>query len=150
MNEKIIDPRVLPYNPKLKERARKMRKAGMLHEALLWKQLKNGQINGLDFHRQQIIGSYVVDFFSPAGFVVEADGSSHDNKVEYDENRDKFLTGCGLKVIHISVKDILNNMGGVVEYLKKHTAGHTSRGAHTPSGDNAPDTPLQKGNFHLL
>jgi very-short-patch-repair endonuclease len=121
MNNNEIDIRTLPYNAKLKERARNLRKAGMLHEVLLWKRLKNNQINGIDFHRQQIIGSYIVDFFSTKGFVIEADGSSHNNRVEYDAERDKFLQGCGLKVIHISVNDIFNNIDGVVKYITEET-----------------------------
>ena len=38
----------LPYNPALKERARELRKAGNLSEVLLWNQLKNMQLFGLD------------------------------------------------------------------------------------------------------
>ncbi|MDR0654456.1 MAG: DUF559 domain-containing protein [Synergistaceae bacterium] len=50
----------LPYNPKLKIRARELRKAGNLSEVLLWLKLKGGQINGWDFDRQKIIGNYTL------------------------------------------------------------------------------------------
>ena len=39
----------LPYNPALRIRAKALRKAGLLHEALLWLELKNKKLNGLDF-----------------------------------------------------------------------------------------------------
>jgi hypothetical protein len=55
--------RSLPYNPALCQRARQLRKAGILHEVLLWQRLKNGQLHGLDFDRQKIIGNYIVDFY---------------------------------------------------------------------------------------
>ena len=41
----------LPYNPKLKERARELRKAGNLSEVLFWKEVKNKQFKGFDFNR---------------------------------------------------------------------------------------------------
>ncbi len=69
----------LPYNPMLRDRARELRKAGNIAEVLLWRQLKKGQVNGWDFDRQKIIGSYIVDFFcADNGLVVEIDGKSHE------------------------------------------------------------------------
>jgi very-short-patch-repair endonuclease len=113
----------LPYNPALKERARELRKAGNLSEVLLWNQLKNKQLLGLDFDRQKIIGNYIVDFYcAEKEFVLEIDGSSHDNKVEYDALRDAFLTGLGLTVIHILDIDVKTNLSGVMQLLQRHSA----------------------------
>jgi len=53
----------LPFNPALKDRAKTLRKAGILHETLLWLELKSKKLNGLDFDRQKIIGNYIVDFY---------------------------------------------------------------------------------------
>ncbi|MDA3812993.1 MAG: DUF559 domain-containing protein [Candidatus Cloacimonetes bacterium] len=47
----------LPYNPKLKDRVRELRKAGNLAEVLFWDQVKNKKFLSLDFHRQKIIGN---------------------------------------------------------------------------------------------
>ncbi len=113
----------LPFNPELKHRARALRKAGMLHEALLWNQLKRGQFMDLDFDRQKVIGNYIVDFFcAEKGVVIEVDGSSHDGRVCYDERRDAYLAGLGLTVIRFTVMDVLNNMEGVLAFMKKHPA----------------------------
>ncbi|MBU0501173.1 MAG: DUF559 domain-containing protein [Gammaproteobacteria bacterium] len=113
----------LPFNPALKERAKELRKAGMLHEALLWNQLKRKSLNGLDFDRQKIIGNYIVDFFcAEKGVVIEADGASHIGRQDDDANRDAYLNGLGLVVIRIAVRDILQNMEGVVASLKNHPA----------------------------
>ena len=61
-------------------------------EAVLWKMLKGRNADGMKFWRQQGIGPYVLDFYCPElRLCVELDGSSHDYKNEYDEQRTKFL-----------------------------------------------------------
>jgi len=113
----------LPYNPKLKERARALRRAGNLAEVLLWNQIKNKQFSGFDFDRQKIIGNYIVDFYcAEKSVVIEVDGSSHDDKVEYDKQRDAFLIGLGLCVIHILDVDVKQNLAGVMGFLSRHPA----------------------------
>ena len=113
----------LPFNPKLKLRAKQLRQAGNLSEVLFWNQVKNKQFKGFDFDRQKIIGNYIVDFYcSNCNVVVEIDGSSHDNKQAYDVKRDAFLQSLGLVVIHIAVAEIMNQMRGVMEMLFNHPA----------------------------
>ena len=108
----------LPFNPKLKDKAKELRKAGNLSEALFWNKIKNRQLAGLDFDRQKIIGNYIVDFYcSEIGLVVEIDGESHSYKGEYDEQRDEFLKSLGLTVIHLSDKEVKQNLDLVVEGL---------------------------------
>lgn len=113
----------LPYNAQLKERAKALRHAGNLSEVLLWNQLKKGQFKGLDFDRQKIIGNYIVYFYcAEKQAVLEVDGSSHDNKAEYDAQRDAFLMGLGLYVIHILDVDVKQNLAGVMDFLSRHPA----------------------------
>jgi very-short-patch-repair endonuclease len=132
----------LPYNPALKERARALRRAGNLSEVLLWNQIKSKQFSSLDFDRQKIIGSYIVDFFcAEKSVVIEIDGSSHDDKVDYDAQRDAFLFGLDLVVIHISDSDVKRNLSGVMEFLRNHPALATTpplRGT-PPEEGNAPE-----------
>ena len=111
----------LPYNQNLKERAKALRKAGNLSEILFWNEVKNKQFKGYDFDRQKIIGNYIVDFFcTNCNVVIEIDGSSHDNKAEYDAERDRFLESAGLKVIHIQAVDVLKDLRGVMLWLYQH------------------------------
>jgi very-short-patch-repair endonuclease len=113
----------LPYNPALKERARELRKNGILCEVLLWNQLKNRKFYGYDFDRQKIIGNYIVDFFClDCRVVIEVDGSSHDDKWEYDTKRHSFLESLGLTVIHVPAVDVLQTLDGVMERLRNHPA----------------------------
>lgn len=113
----------LPYNPALRDKAKALRKAGILHEALLWIELKGNKLNGLDFDRQKIIGNYIVDFYcAEKATVIEVDGSSHDGKQLEDAARDDKLKSLGLHVIRLLAKDVLQNMDGVVVFLKNHPA----------------------------
>jgi very-short-patch-repair endonuclease len=113
----------LPYNPALRDRAKALRKAGILHEVLLWLELKNKKLNGLDFDRQKIIGNYIIDFYcAEKSVVIEVDGSTHDAKQREDSRRDEWLCSLGITVIRILAQDVLQNMEGVVVFLKNHPA----------------------------
>lgn len=82
----------LPYNSDLKIRSRELRKSGNLAEVIFWKNIKNKQYHNLDFDRQKVIGNYIVDFYlKEFGIAIEIDGSSHNDKIEYDKNRIDFL-----------------------------------------------------------
>ena len=137
----------LPSNPALKQRARELRKAGVLSEVLFWNQVKNEQIFGLDFDRQRVIGHYIVDFYiKRLGIVVEIDGSSHDDKAEYDAQRDEYLQALGIDVVHYTDAEVKGNMTGVIESLKRYILEHFVE--ETPRLA-APATPLsaKAGNF---
>ena len=84
---------------------------------------KKKQFKGFDFDRQKIVGNYIVDFYcSNCNVVIEIDGSSHDDKQEYDAARDSFLESLGLTVIHIPVVDVMKKMNGVMKMLFNHPA----------------------------
>ena len=86
----------------------------VLSEVIFWLQVHRGIFWKIDFDRQRIIGNYIVDFYvKTLGLVIEIDGSSHDNKEEYDQKREDYLVSLGLKVYRISdlrVKHDLNNV----------------------------------------
>jgi len=70
---------ILPYNPKLKELAKKLRSNMTYSEVKLWNELKNGKLNGYDFDRQREIGNYIVDFYcKDVGLAIEIDGITHE------------------------------------------------------------------------
>jgi len=47
----------LPYNVKLKDRAKALRKAGNYSEVVFWKHVNKKQFWNIDFDRQRIIGN---------------------------------------------------------------------------------------------
>jgi len=55
--------KIITYNPKLKEVARKLRNNSTLSEILFWRKLKGKQMQGFDFHRQKPLDNFIVDFF---------------------------------------------------------------------------------------
>ena len=126
----------LPYNPELRDRAKELRKAGNLSEVLLWQQLHKGKFRGYDFDRQKIIGNYIVDFFcTDCLVVIEIDGSSHNEKVEYDRERTAFLESLGLSVIRILADDVLNHLNEVMIMLENHPAlNHPAAARHPSTG----------------
>ena len=109
----------LPHNPALKQLARDKRKAGILSEVLFWLQVHKGHFHHIDFDRQRIIGNYIVDFYvKTLGLVIEIDGCSHDDKVEYDAIRQEFLENLGLRVYSISDNDVKNHIENVMNNLE--------------------------------
>ncbi len=105
----------LPKNKNLIQKARALRKAGVISEVIFWKTFKNKELTRWDIDRQIIIGNYIVDFFIPElGLVFEIDGNSHDFKPEYDSEREDFLISHGLRVVHLKDTDVKIDL----EYVK--------------------------------
>tara|TARA_R110002124_G_scaffold286310_1_gene466846 strand:- start:27420 stop:30509 length:3090 start_codon:yes stop_codon:yes gene_type:complete len=136
----------LPYNPELKERAQELRKAENLPEVLFWNEVKNKQFFEIDFDRQRVIGSYIVDFYVKSlGLVIEIDGSSHDNKQEYDAAREAFLKELDLEIIRYSTDDIKKEMDSVLVDLSNSIVKlfGTPRNPKLNASDSSP---LPEGN----
>jgi very-short-patch-repair endonuclease len=82
----------LPYNPKLKDRARELRKNMTKTEKKLWYNFLSK--HSLRFLRQRPIDQYIVDFYCPKKkLIIEIDGSTHFTKdgVEYDAERSSIV-----------------------------------------------------------
>ncbi|HEY5209971.1 MAG TPA: endonuclease domain-containing protein [Stellaceae bacterium] len=96
--------------------ARLLRKNPTDAEKRLWLYLRDKQLGGYRFRRQQPIGPYIVDFFCPqAGVIVEIDGGQH--SPERDDKRTRWLEECGYRVIRFWNNDVLENTEGVWETL---------------------------------
>lgn len=103
------------YNPELKQRARELRKQGVLSEVLLWNQLKYRKMRGYQFMRQKPIGNYIVDFYcSKLKLVIEIDGEGHEGRFSYDMQRQQFLESMGLTVIRFNDADVKVDMNNVL------------------------------------
>ena len=96
---------IIPYNPKLKVLARKLRRTMTFSEVKLWNELKNGQLMGYDFDRQRPIGNYIVDFYcKDLLLALEIDGITHqDERVMYkDKMRQAELESMGVVFIRFN------------------------------------------------
>ena len=145
----------LPYNIKLKARAKELRQAENLSEVLFWMQVTKDQFYKIDFDRQRIIGNYIVDFYvKKLGLVIEIDGASHDTKAEYDKVREDYLLSLGLKVYRIPVVEVLQNMKGVMRNLEEFIIENYGKPLVNSSKDKNPPhpagTPPKEGNLKQL
>ena len=114
----------LHHNPELSQLAREKRKAGILSEVLFWQQVHLGKFHHIDFDRQRIIGSYIVDFYvKTLGLVIEIDGESHIDRMEYDAKRQKYLESAGLRVYRINDGDVKNDLDRVLQKLENYIVG---------------------------
>lgn len=107
---------------KLTELAKTLRKNSTPQERLLWKILRNSNINNLKFRRQYPIGNYIVDFICKEKLlIIEIDGGQHndDNHRQYDIERTKYLTSRGFRVLRFWNSDINNNISGVYKEILK-------------------------------
>jgi len=110
-----------PYNKKLKQLSRELRKNMTDAERLLWSRLRRKQINGVQFYRQKPLGNYIVDFYCPAvNLVIEVDGGQHysqSGKLK-DAERDQFLSELGLEVLRFSNTEVLSEIDAVVRVIE--------------------------------
>ena len=117
--------KIIPYNPKLKDLARQLRKNSTLSEVLLWQQIKNKGL-GVQFHRQVPMLNYIVDFYChEIMLAIEIDGDSHLHKYEYDKKREGELEKMGVKFIRFNDIDVKKNMFSVTLSIEQ-TVGYTN------------------------
>ena len=111
--------KIIPYNPKLKEFARKLRKNSTYTEVQLWNYLKKKQVKGYDFDRQKPIDKFIVDFYcKDLMLAIEVDGESHYGNTEKDKNKDKRLNELGVTVLRFDDLEIVYKLDKVIEEIE--------------------------------
>ena len=111
---------LLPYNGRLKTKARSLRTNPTDAELHLWQRLRRKQILGVQFYRQKPIGNYIADFYAPAAkLVVELDGAQHLEleQAKYDAQRTRDLEQRGLKVLRFDDRQALLQTESVLEAI---------------------------------
>ena len=104
----------LPYNPKLLERAKALRKNMTVAERKLWFQCL--KLLEARVRPQRVIGNFIVDFYCPSRkLVIEIDGESHLGEAAetYDEERTSVLEGYGLQVVRFTNREVMYEFEGV-------------------------------------
>ena len=94
-------------NPNLTGFSQRLRKEMTQEERHLWYNFLKGL--PVTFHRQKVIGQYIVDFYcASTNLVIEIDGSQHFDAegMAADAARDKYLNELGLVVKRYSNADI--------------------------------------------
>lgn len=100
--------------------AKELRNNSTDAERLLWRYLRNRQLEGVKFRRQQQIESYIVDFIAfEKRIIVELDGGQHAESTRYDEQRDACLNSNGFVVVRFWNNDVIENIEGVLEVIRQ-------------------------------
>ena len=99
--------------------AKKLRINSTDTEKYLWKYLRGRQLEEFKFRRQHPIGKYIVDFINlERKIIIEVDGGQHlENKK--DKLRDKWLEEQGYEVLRFWDNEVLTNIEGVMESIRK-------------------------------
>ena len=113
---------IIPYNPRLKGLAKKLRKTMTFSEVKLWNELKNGQLMGYDFDRQRPIGKYIVDFYcKDLLLALEIDGITHQDEIVMykDKMRQAELELKGVVFIRFDALVCVNKVEAVVSEIAR-------------------------------
>ena len=107
------------YTQQTLQKAQTLRESQTNAEGLLWHYLRDKQLAGHKFRRQQPIGPYIVDFACmPKKLLIELDGGQHAEQHTYDKKRDEFLREKGYKILRFWNNDVFENCFGVLEAIR--------------------------------
>ena len=90
-------------------------------EQLLWRYLKNDQLDGYRFRRQFGMGRYIVDFYCPKlRLAIEIDGGIHnsDSAKESDHLRQEYIESHYIRVLRFRNDEIQNHVLKVVQQIR--------------------------------
>lgn len=141
---------IIPYNPKLKELARKLRKNMTFSEVLLWQELKGKQMLGFDFDRQRPIDEYIVDFYcKDLKLAIEIDGNYHyhDDQPEKDKLRQVRLEFLGVHFLRFDDADVKNNIKWVLNEIYNWIKENSEPTPNPSQEGNSPPRRGQRGGF---
>ncbi|UFX82599.1 endonuclease domain-containing protein [Candidatus Absconditicoccus praedator] len=102
------------YDKSKKDFARQLRSNQTKAEGIFWHMVLKFRPLGYKFTRQKPISSFIADFYcSKLLLVIELDGESHNEKVDYDNERSLVFQRYGIKVIRYNNYDIFKNLEAV-------------------------------------
>jgi len=100
--------------------ARHLRREATPAEQKLWQHLRNRNLFGLKFRRQQPIGHFIVDFYCHEHkLIIEVDGGIHERKQRYDEARTRWLEQQDCRVIRFKNEDVIFNVEAVLNKIAR-------------------------------
>ena len=124
--------KIIPYDPILKERAKKLRKNMTPGEIILWKHLKGKQMCNCDFDRQRPIDRFIVDFYcKKLMLAIEIDGSSHDSPEAQarDRERQTRLESLGVRFLRFREEEVRSRVEGVLEVIENWIRNNSNNSA---------------------
>jgi very-short-patch-repair endonuclease len=114
----MSDSKLHRIHPEMRQRAVSLRKPLTPAEQKLWARLRNRALGGFKFRRQAPLGPYIADFYCPeVHLLVEIDGSSHNDQVDYDLDRGAWFEAQGIQVIRFSNREVHQELDGVLQTI---------------------------------
>ena len=111
------------YDPRHEGNARALRREHTDAEGLLWSRLRDKQIEGYKFRRQQPIGPYIADFACMTEkLLIELDGGGHAEQKTKDRRREEYLQRSGYRVLRFWNTEVFENLSGVLEKVREALA----------------------------
>ncbi len=102
----------------------------------MWSRIRNRQLEGCKFRRQQPIGPYFADFLClEPKLVIELDGVQHAVQVERDEQRTRYLQGLGYRVLRFWNHEVLCNPDAVLEFIRTAIIFESPHPSPLPEGE---------------
>lgn len=99
-------------------RARGLRRAQTSQEARLWAHLRRRALANRKFHRQFVLGCYIVDFVClEERLIVELDGGQHSANAARDAARSAWLQCQGFRVLRFWNTEVEQNLEGVLQTI---------------------------------
>jgi adenine-specific DNA-methyltransferase len=126
----------IPHHPSrlpedIRAWAREMRSRITDAEALLWMLLRDRRIAGAKFRRQHPVERYILDYYCvEKKLAIELDGGQHGEAVDYDQQRDNWLSLRGIRVLRFWNNQMLTETEAVMEVIYQAVV------------DDVPETPL--------
>ena len=102
--------------------ARNLRHSQTDAEKALWARLRNKQLEGIKFRRQESLVQYIVDFVSfESKVVIKIDGGQHNERETRasDAERTAWLKQRSYRVLRFWNNDVLANMDGVLANIQE-------------------------------
>ena len=131
------------YSPQTLQKAQALRQNRTNAEDLLWHYLRNKQLAGHKFRRQQPIGPYIADFACLSEkLLIELDGGQHAERTASDARRDGFLQEKGYRVLRFWNHEVFDNCFGVLESIYAALPHHPPFAHHPPLEGGSKDASL--------
>ena len=106
-------------------RAQQLRREMTPAERKLWQYLRGRQLDGAYFRKQAPVGRFILDFLcTKARLVVEVDGDSHADSIDYDAERTRWLSEQkDYRVVRFTNAEVLHSLDAVVEKIREALKG---------------------------
>ena len=106
----------------LKSKRKALRNNLTAAEAVLWRSLKNKQLEGRRFRRQFSIGNYILDFYCHSEKLgIELDGAHHftDEGILRDKLRTEYLNKHGVRILRFENELVFTRHESVLSEIKE-------------------------------